>query len=127
MKKWFFAAFAVVLLAISASAQSATPVIKCGSLTKSGSMKAEDLKNVQELTLVDGGDQTIVGFTAEIIGPDGKLISHAPIGGSKIPAEFQTMISRQHPGNRIVITNVRIKDEKTANTKVVDGFTIDII
>jgi hypothetical protein len=127
MKKWFFAAFAVVLMAISAAAQSTTPVVKFGSLTQSGSMKAADLKYAQELTLVDAVGQSVVGFTAQIIAPDGKLLSHAPISGSKIPDEFQTMISRQHPGNRIVISNVRIKDEKTANTKIVDGFTIDII
>ncbi len=125
MKKLFLAACAFFVIVAAVSAQSA-PVIKLGSLTKSGQMKAEDLKTIQQLDIVDAG-QTVVAFEIQIIRPDGKMVSRAPIRGNQIPAEMQTMISRERPGSRLVILDVRVKDEKTGNTHAAEGMTVEII
>lgn len=129
MKKLFLAACAFFVMVAAVSAQNATaqPTVKLGTLTKSGTMAADQLKTIQQLDLVDAAGQSVVGFELQIIRPDGKLYSRAPISGNQIPAEMQTMLSRERPGSRLVILDVRVKDEKTGNTKSIDGFTIEII
>ena len=128
MKKMFLAACALFVFAAAVSAQQSTmPAIKLGTLTKAGQMTVDQLKAIDQLDLVDASGHSVVGFELQIIRPDGKLISRAPIDGNRIPAEMQTMISREHPGSRLVILDVRVKEEKTGNTRRVDGFTVEII
>ncbi len=129
MKKLFLAAAALFLMAASVFAQSAVaPRIKFGSLTANGQMTTADLKAVNEIMLADAPGQSVVSFEIQIVRPDGQLVSRAPVKGSRIPGEFQTMISREKLGSRVVVKDVWVKEEKTGNTRrAAQDVTIEII
>lgn len=129
MKKMLLSALAICLMAVVAVA-STDPTLKLGSLTTSGRASAIELSKA--LTLELQSDQassplTIASFRMRVYSPDGKLFSQAPISGNEIPEEMRVVISRQHPGARVVIEEVKLLDAQSGQTKGIGGMTFEII
>lgn len=129
MKKILLSALAVCLMVVVAVA-STDPTLKLGSMTTSGRTSATELSKANRLELQS--DQastplTIASFEMKVYKADGKLFSRAPIVGSEIPEEMQVVISRLHPGARVVIEDVKIHDSQSGQTKGIGGMTFEII